>query len=82
MMVSANAGSIVFTRDVTSTEVAILVNKLCTVAMVIRAVLGCSNRSGSDKVSFLRIPKATTTVCQRVRDLSRARRTGYGVALY
>ena len=49
--------------------------------MVICAVLGCSNRSGCDKVLFFRIPKGRTTVCQRVRDLSRARHTGYLAAL-
>ena len=29
------------------------------------------------KVSFFRIPKARTTVCQRVRDVGRVRHTGY-----
>lgn len=49
--------------------------------MVICAILGCSNRSGRDKVSFFRIPKARVTGCQRVRDLSKARLTGYLAAI-
>ena len=63
-----------FTRDVTNTKVAILVNKCCTLALVILAVLGSSNRSGRDKVSFFRIPKSRKAARQRVMDLSKARR--------
>ena len=47
-----------FRRDVTNTEVAILVNKCCTGDIVICAVLGCSSSSGRDRVSFFRIPKS------------------------
>ena len=49
--------------------------------MVICAVFGCSNRSGRDKVSFYRIPKARETGCQRVQELSKARRLGFLAAI-
>ena len=49
--------------------------------MVICAFVRCSNCSGRDKVLFFRIPKVRTSECQRVRDSSAARRTGFLAAI-